>query len=119
MHCLNLQALHLHVKDLVLYEGFSPNDDGWNDIFMIGGLGELGDSDDFTFTIYDSWGAHIRTLVKKDFEDVAKVDQGEALNEIPLWDGKGRDGQMVPDGTYYYHLIVTVSDLPGRNAEGL
>ena len=65
-----------------VYNGFSPNNDGVNDFFMIEGA-ELFSKN--TLTIYNRWGS-------------AVLDTKGYKND---WSGNW-DGKAVPDGTYFY-----------------
>ncbi len=62
---------------------FSPNDDGFNDIFYLKGEGIA----ELTMTIYTRWGQEITTI--------NNLDQG--------WDGRDKNGQSVPEGVYTFY----------------
>lgn len=81
----------------IVPEGFSPNHDGVGDKFVIKGVNNT--TRNAKIYIYNRWG----TLIYKN-EDFGKSDG---------WDGIANNGLMVlnkvqevPDGTYYYVLIV-------------
>ncbi len=76
--------------DVVMPTGFTPNEDGYNDIYVIRGL----DNTDNTLTIFNRWG----NLVY------------EKKNYSNDWDGKSNNKQILPDGTYYAILRI-----PARN----
>jgi gliding motility-associated-like protein len=65
-----------------IFSGFSPNNDGVNDFFVIEGAETFAKN---TLTIYNRWGTAV--LDTKGY----KNDWGGT------WDGKA-----VPDGTYFY-----------------
>ena len=76
--------------------GFSPNDDGNDDTFIIPLLTGY---PDFRLEIYDRWGNRVHNY----------ENNGRSSNEIRWWDGysSGRltlrkDDQRVPVGTYFY-----------------
>ena len=73
-------------NELFVPEGFSPNDDGINDYFVIGGLLDL--HPDNAIKIFDRWG----NLV---FEETPYQNR---------WDGRHMNGRIMPSGTYYYIL---------------
>lgn len=67
---------------------FTPNDDGRNDLFSL--RLDKGIQECATLRIYNRWGQLI--YVSKDY---------------PLtWDGRTREGEKVPAGTYFYNLQV-------------
>lgn len=70
--CFNVLKVPIHVIDI--YNSFSPNDDGVNDLFMRG----------YQITIFNRWG------------DI--MYQG-----IEGWNGK-KDGEDVNTGTYYFTI---------------
>jgi len=74
--------------DYTLYipNAFSPNGDGKNDYFHISGLNIP--IEDFSFRVYDRWGALMFSSTVPSFE----------------WDGFV-DGKVVPDAIYTYRLI--------------
>jgi len=96
-------------NDVTRYDGFSPNPgDDFNRYFVMKGASK---ADDFTFTIFNSWGTPIKTITKADAEEMGTVSQGDAGEELILWDGTSPDNStMVPDGTYYYHIKLMIGD---------
>ena len=75
--------------EIKVYNAFSPNMDGKNDLWIIDGIGTYPN----TITIYNRW------------EDVVQefVDYN---NTTVVWDGKNKNGEPVPDGTYFYVIEV-------------
>ena len=65
------------------------NDDGVNDVFVIDY--DIDHCEFGPLTIYNRWGQ--------------RMFQSDTENS---WDGRNEDGEIVPDGTYYY--IVTIND---------
>ncbi|MBN1951814.1 MAG: gliding motility-associated C-terminal domain-containing protein [Bacteroidales bacterium] len=89
--------LLVSIGQIETYTGFSPNDDGINDYYII----NLSGNNEAELKIFDRWGALVITLSDPD--------------QIS-WDGKNEDGQEVPEGTYYFilHQIgVPVDDISG------
>lgn len=75
----------IEVEDLLRFTGFSPNNDGKNDYFVIEGL-------DYSKTkelkIFNRWGGTVYT------SNYYKND----------WDGTYKNGQPLPNDTYFYIL---------------
>jgi gliding motility-associated-like protein len=78
----------LHVDDLFIPEGYSPNGDGVNDRWEIRGMQAYPGS---SLEVFNRWGKLIYAT------------KGYA-NE---WDGRSRNGQELPDDTYFYVLNLT------------
>lgn len=76
---------------LVIYNGFTPNGDGKNDFFTIDGLENFPNT---RVIIYNRWGNRL-------FED------GNYQNN---WGGTWND-LLVPDGTYFYQVILEKGDI--------
>ncbi len=68
---------------------FTPNDDGLNDQFE---AITKGDYDDFYIDIYNRWGRLVFESRDTRFQ----------------WDGKDKQGQLCPDGVYFYIARTTV-----------
>lgn len=73
-----------HCEEIIIPNTFSPNGDGINDVWTIGGLEGGGDA---VVTVFDRNGQI--------------VFQSRGYN--PPWDGLYK-GQLVPVGAYYYHI---------------
>ena len=76
-------------QDLALPNGFTPNEDGANDFFIIKGI------ENYTknhFTVFNRWG---NLVYEKD-------------NYHNEWQGQNYSGQILSDGTYY--VIINVND---------
>lgn len=71
---------------LIIYNGFSPNGDGKNDVFFIEGLQ---DHPNTKVYIYNRWGTQI--YLSNDYRND--------------WGGKWH-GDNAPDGTYFYQIIL-------------
>lgn len=68
---------------------FSPNGDGFNDVFTIVGLPDEC-YDDIKLEIYNRWGQLV-------FEDEILPETGDIIE----WDGKNQGGNAVAEGTYF------------------
>jgi uncharacterized repeat protein (TIGR01451 family)/gliding motility-associated-like protein len=84
-------------RELFIPEGFSPNGDGINDFFVIGGLEELYPNN--SIKIFDRWGALI-------YEHAPYHER--------WWNGHRYDGVPVPRATYYYILELGGNEEPIR-----
>lgn len=81
----------ISVRTLVINPGFSPNNDGINDRFIIDGLEKDGVIVPNELVITDMTG----TLVYR------------MKNYDNMWDGRDmKNGDPLPDGTYYYFLNI-------------
>ena len=78
-------------KSPLVYNGFSPNDDGMNDTFTIFNIEDFPNNH---LRVYNRWGNLI--FEKKDYQ-----------NE---WDGRSLQNEILPDGTYFY--MFEVKDQP-------
>ena len=99
------------------YEGFSPNGDQINDFFIIRGLAE---ATDFSMSIFNALGNSVRTITKANVGEIViqpgSIPGGLRDDEMVVWDGKSNNGNMVPAGTYYYVLNVTMKqDIGGTD----
>jgi len=79
--------------DLFIPNVFSPNGDGQNDRFLV----EYSGGQPFALRVLDRWGA--------------QVYQGS--NKLEGWDGRDGGGRVLPDGVYYYHLLIGGKDYVG------
>ncbi|MCB9013571.1 MAG: gliding motility-associated C-terminal domain-containing protein [Bacteroidales bacterium] len=102
--CLpNEKIIKIVRKELLVYDGFSPNGDGVNDELWAVGLGD--EEVDFKFQVFSSSGNFVREIKRKDIKEVDLIN-----NQVVLWDGSTKMGgadNFIPDGTYYYVLVVT------------
>ena len=85
---------------VIIPEGFSPNDDGINDTFVIQGIENYADN---RIRIFNRWGNKVY----------------EASPYRNNWDGRNHEGGNVgsdklPVGTYYYLLWLRKNDSPKK-----
>jgi gliding motility-associated-like protein len=78
------------IDDLVISNGVSPNEDGNNDVWKITGIENFSDN---TVKIFNRWGDLIWEGEHYDNDNVA-------------WSATNKNGDAVPDGTYYYVLEI-------------
>ena len=83
--------------DLLIPQGFSPNGDGSNDLFVILGLDAYPEN---TIVIYNRWG-------NKVFESVPYNNDWDGTNQFGL-----SYGERLPEGTYFYLLILEPGESP-------
>ncbi len=76
-----------------VYNGFSPNNDGINDFFVVEGLE---DTDTEEISIFNRWGNLV--FFAKDYQN--------------NWDGTW-NGEDLPDGTYFYVIEVSGDSYEG------
>lgn len=98
-HCYTISHFELLTKPCppIVYNHFTPNNDGHNDGFYIEGLRDI--FKNFKLEIYNRWGALVWT----------------GNNNTPDWDGYANEGllvskQQLPAGTYYYILYLNEPD---------
>ncbi|SOD93304.1 conserved repeat domain-containing protein/gliding motility-associated C-terminal domain-containing protein [Spirosoma fluviale] len=89
---LNLRPVF---QSLFIPEGFSPNGDGINDLFVIRGVAGL----TVSLEVYNRWGHLVYKSDDYHNDWDGKPNAGIALNS---------DANGVPDGTYYY--VINTSD---------
>ncbi|MCP4439202.1 MAG: T9SS type B sorting domain-containing protein [Aureispira sp.] len=84
------------IDSLIVYDGFSPNGDGFNDFFVIKGLTQYPDHE---ILVFNRWGN--RVLRATDYKND--------------WDGKF-NGRDLPEGYYYY--LINLNDGNGAILNG-
>lgn len=67
---------------------FTPNGDGINDCYSIAGVNEK--CDEFLIKVYNRWGLVVY----------------ENTNGTNCWNGKSQNGNDLPQGVYYYVLMI-------------
>jgi gliding motility-associated-like protein len=86
--CPSIQdTVTIDVENLIQYTGFSPNNDGHNDFFVIDGLNN---SKKRELTIFNRWGGEVYS----------------SDNYQNNWDGTNKSGEPLPNDTYFYILKV-------------
>jgi gliding motility-associated-like protein/uncharacterized repeat protein (TIGR01451 family) len=86
----NTSTITTFPTDFFIPEGFSPNDDGINDLFVIRGIENYADN---TMVIYNRWG-------NKVFEASPYHNNWDGSSIMGLLIG----GDQLPTGTYFYLL---------------
>ncbi len=93
--CKMKDQVDVTIYDLVIPEGFSPNDDpsGYNNTFIVKGLDLPNQTAELT--IINGAGTEVFSTSNRNG------------NEWKEWDGKNSKGIDLPEGTYYYLLKLT------------
>jgi len=78
-------------EPLQIPSGFTPNNDGYNDVFYIKGLDDYLDN---TLVIYNRWGNKV-------------FEQSPYKNK---WKGFNSNNELLPEGTYFYILTIKTTD---------
>jgi hypothetical protein len=93
--CKLEDQVNVSVLDLLIPEGFSPNNDpdGYNNKFIVNGLDLPNQTAELT--IINSAGTEIYSTSNRN---------GNEWND---WDGRNSKGIDLPEGTYYYLLKIT------------
>ncbi len=98
--------------DLVIPDALSPNMDGMNDYFAIPGLNECYGDNFPEMIIYNRWGNVVFRMVGYTGFDGPASWNGEWQS------GNGSSGRDVPDGTYYYILLLDPQNDPDAMRAG-
>lgn len=92
-------------SDITLYNAFSPNDDGINDVYRIGVKSIVS----IKIAIFNRWGQTIKTIQGK-MEDILPLVNAEPDNNggyaLEIWDGRF-NGSIVNDGVYFMNVQAT------------
>ena len=89
--CSRSNTIEVNVVPFPTKRGFSPNEDGINDFFVIRSL-EL--YPETSLQVFNRWGHMV-------------YESSDYQNE---WDGKNMTGEDLPDDTYYYILALQNGD---------
>lgn len=99
-HCFSITSFNLNTSycDLHFYNHITPNEDGFNDNFVIAGLEKY---ENYVLYIYNRWGKLVWKGDKK----------------IGNWDGFSNQDLVIlkeslPTGTYYYVLNLNEANYP-------
>lgn len=96
--CVHSATTLIEVKKVVnsfIPSAFSPNGDGYNDVFEIGPYNLR----EFTFKVFSRWGQKVFETTQPDFK----------------WNGKDTKSIDVPEGVYVY--VVKYLDVDGKFVE--
>ena len=91
MKIFNLVFVDVLCDKINVHNGFSPNNDGINDIFVIEGIENYENN---TVKIFNRWGNSITTINGYD-------------NKTKYWDGSwSESSEILPSGTYFYTIEI-------------
>ena len=90
----NVDEFTITVYEMIIPQGFSPNGDGENDVFLIEGLNTDPAANEVTLRIFNAAGSEVF------------ITGNTAGNTWADWTGTDNKGVDLPDGTYYFSLIV-------------
>lgn len=98
--CIKNDSMTIAVKlcGIKFYSGFSPNNDGHNEAWLIDGIEAEINND---VVILNKWGHEVWAI--KGYNNLDKV-----------WKGKNATGEELPDGTYFYVVTTTEKTYKGR-----
>ncbi|MEE2700313.1 MAG: gliding motility-associated C-terminal domain-containing protein [Bacteroidota bacterium] len=88
--CYDTITMTIHVQGVDVPNVFTPNGDGTNDYFVVDNHG----METLNMLIFNRWGGKVY----------------EWNTSQTAWDGKGLDGEDLPDGVYYYLLTAVGED---------
>jgi len=80
--------------DVDIQDGLTPNGDGVNDVWKIRGLQNYPNN---VVALFDKWGDKV--FEQKGYDGT--------------WDGRGRNGAVLPDGTYFYVIKLNAENGAG------
>lgn len=89
------------VGEIVVYNGVTPDGNGYNDFLMIKYIGVVEGSSENKVTIFNRWGHKVFDATNYD-------------NQTNVFDGTSNDGKELPNGTYFY----TVDLANGKSYNG-
>jgi gliding motility-associated-like protein len=81
------------MPELFIPNVFSPNGDGFNDVFLV----QYSGNQRFKLSVFDRWGVQLHST----------------NNKMAGWDGKNQDSEVV-EGVYYYEVKVGDRDYTGN-----
>ncbi len=91
---LAIDVLEGDCDEINVHNGISPNEDGVNDLWIIGGLQNYPNN---LVQLFDKWGDKV-------FEQRGYDNK---------WGGRGLNGSEVPDGTYFYLIRLNADNGAG------
>ncbi|HUX96633.1 MAG TPA: gliding motility-associated C-terminal domain-containing protein [Bacteroidales bacterium] len=97
--CINKDTVNITIEEIIIPNGFSPNNDGINDVFEILGL-------DINNQVVEL------SIVNSAGTEVFYSSNRNGNDNWSNWDGKNSKGVDLPEGTYYYILKLESKEVP-------
>ncbi len=92
--CLDTLVVPVDILEgIIVPNVFTPNNDGWNDVFDV----RTSDVGAFSMEIYNRWGNMVY----------------ESETPLVSWDGRNQAGEEMPAGTYFY--VITKAEMNTGN----
>jgi gliding motility-associated-like protein len=92
-----VQTVEIPCGDIFIPTGFTPNNDGVNELICV--MGSC--INEFHLDIFDRWGEKVF----------------ETTDQSRCWDGK-KDGKLMDTGVFVYHLTATLQNGDQINKKG-
>jgi gliding motility-associated-like protein len=83
------------VGEIVVYNGITPNNDGYNDFLLIKYIGVVEGSENNRVRIFNRWGQVVFEAINYD-------------NQTNVFTGLSADGKELPGGTYFYKIELAI-----------
>jgi len=104
-YCVRSDTIIIESKNpegcgLKVYSGITPNGDGSNDIWIIDNIERLGKNE---VSIFNRWGNEVWNVKNYDNEEI-------------VWDGTNKNGNELPDATYFYVITTEFADQNGATS---
>ncbi len=93
---VNSDQMTIEVSDINLYSGFSPDGDGINDCFIVGGAENAESAELIIFNRYNN----------EVYRSNSFKNNGTGNDCTGWWDGRNTAGKELPSGTYFYQLTL-------------
>lgn len=85
--------------DLIFYNVLSPNNDGFNDEWIIENIADYNNGEN-TVSILNRWGAEV----------YSGMNYG---TDADFWKGRDKEGQELAEGTYFYFVSIAERNFTG------
>lgn len=93
--CIGADTVYVEFGAFTIPNAFTPNDDGYNDVWEIAFLFEF---EDVTVDVYNRWGD--------------RVFNSRGYSSDQYWDGTSQNGRELPMDAYYYVIDLNNGEKP-------